>query len=305
MKFPLSSFWTKAIRAPRVSSMPGPAKPTKPKSGSGQREGGQHLNAQCSVSHPARTKRVVVAQRTWQKAVVYWLLAIVPLLTSDESVLCAFVLCTWFCPRGFLFCFFFTSLQVGEIAAAWHSGRENVTNAWVSSFWYADALGSMSTHNHTGFCRQCLLGGHYGMLRRDTYLPNPDFYLGMLWHDLMGTKVYNVTVSAQGSASQGTNTLRAYAQCSETMTLALINFDKAARYTVSVSGVPSISPRVEYVLSASNNNPEARHISLNGVPIVMEDGGKLPELKGKTVENQPLVLEPFTITFVKLPNVKC
>ena len=52
-------------------------------------------------------------------------------------------------------------IWVGEIAAAWHSGRDNVTNRFVSSFWYADALGTLAAHNHTGFQRQCLLGGFY------------------------------------------------------------------------------------------------------------------------------------------------
>ena len=45
-------------------------------------------------------------------------------------------------------------IWVGEIAAAWHSGRDNVTNRFVSSFWYTDALGTLAAHNHTGFCRQ-------------------------------------------------------------------------------------------------------------------------------------------------------
>jgi hypothetical protein len=42
-----------------------------------------------------------------------------------------------------------------------------------SSFWYADALGTLSLHNHTGFCRQTLLGGSYGLLRNSDYHPNP------------------------------------------------------------------------------------------------------------------------------------
>jgi hypothetical protein len=51
-------------------------------------------------------------------------------------------------------------LWVGEIAAAWHSGEPGVTNRFISSFWYADALGLLATINHTGFCRQTLIGGN-------------------------------------------------------------------------------------------------------------------------------------------------
>lgn len=55
-------------------------------------------------------------------------------------------------------------MWVGEIAAAWHSGRPNVTNRFESSLWYADALASMAKRNLTGFLRQTLRGGNYGLL---------------------------------------------------------------------------------------------------------------------------------------------
>lgn len=144
-------------------------------------------------------------------------------------------------------------LWVGESAAAWHSGRDNVTNAFASCFWYSDVFGVVSKHNHTGasptllkyslvagigFCRQTLLGGSYGLLDRLTYKPNPDFYTGLLFRRLMSGKVYNTSVAANGSAQQGTNTLRAYSHCSGdsgTLTLLLINIDKAVTFEVSAS----------------------------------------------------------------------
>ena len=61
-----------------------------------------------------------------------------------------------------------SQLWVGEAAAAWHSGRANVTNAFVSSFCWSNALGSLAARNHTAFCRQTLLGGYYGLLNRTT-----------------------------------------------------------------------------------------------------------------------------------------
>ena len=38
-------------------------------------------------------------------------------------------------------------------------------------------MGTLTLHNHTGFCRQTLLGGSYGLLRREDYTPNPDYYM--------------------------------------------------------------------------------------------------------------------------------
>lgn len=101
-------------------------------------------------------------------------------------------------------------IWVGEIAAAWHSGQENTTNAFVSSLWYADTFGTLSRYNHTGFCRQCLVGGSYSLLRREDYHPNPDYYTGLLWHRLMGNAVFNVSASSSHFSS-ATLPLRSYA----------------------------------------------------------------------------------------------
>ncbi len=63
-----------------------------------------------------------------------------------------------------------SELWVGEAAAAWHSGADGITNAFASSFWWSDALGALSAHNHTGYCRQTLLGGDVGLLRYLQYM---------------------------------------------------------------------------------------------------------------------------------------
>ena len=71
-----------------------------------------------------------------------------------------------------------SDLWVGEGAAAWHSGRAIVTDAWVSSFWWSDALGKLAQYNHTGYQRQTLIGGSYGLIDRVSFEPNPDYYIG-------------------------------------------------------------------------------------------------------------------------------
>ena len=49
---------------------------------------------------------------------------------------------------------------VGESAFAWHSGREGVTDTFLSAPWWMSALGQLSP-THSGFCRQTLIGGNY------------------------------------------------------------------------------------------------------------------------------------------------
>jgi hypothetical protein len=102
---------------------------------------------------------------------------------------------------------------------------------------YLDQLGMASKYNTKVFCRQTLIGGNYGLLDTETFLPNPDYYRqvshlwtfsrwllqcflehgsyvlttpfvlsALLWHRLMGTGVLSVDINAPRK-------LRAYAHC--------------------------------------------------------------------------------------------
>jgi heparanase 1 len=41
---------------------------------------------------------------------------------------------------------------------------------------YLDQLGMSAKYNTAVYCRQSLIGGHYGLLNRTSYVPNPDYY---------------------------------------------------------------------------------------------------------------------------------
>jgi heparanase 1 len=41
---------------------------------------------------------------------------------------------------------------------------------------YLDQLGMASRYNTKVYCRQTLVGGHYGLLNTTTLVPNPDYY---------------------------------------------------------------------------------------------------------------------------------
>lgn len=45
---------------------------------------------------------------------------------------------------------------------------------------YLDQLGLASKYNTKVYCRQTLVGGHYGLLNTSTLVPNPDFYRQLL-----------------------------------------------------------------------------------------------------------------------------
>ncbi|CAA0810506.1 Heparanase-like protein 3, partial [Striga hermonthica] len=97
---------------------------------------------------------------------------------------------------------------VGEGGGVWKSGRENVTNKFVFGFWYLDQLGQASIYGTRTYCRQSLIGGNYGLLDTNTFVPNPDYYSALLWHKLMGPGVLWVEYN-------GTKMIRAYAHCAK------------------------------------------------------------------------------------------
>lgn len=85
-----------------------------------------------------------------------------------------------------------TPLWCGECGPHNDGGVANVTDRFISSFWYADALGHLASLGLEQFGRQSLVGSNYGLLEMDTFLPNPDFYIAVLWKKLMGTNVLNL-----------------------------------------------------------------------------------------------------------------
>ncbi|KAK8458458.1 hypothetical protein SEVIR_3G381900v4 [Setaria viridis] len=65
---------------------------------------------------------------------------------------------------------------VGEAGGAYNSGSRLVSNTFLNSFWYLDQLGQSAKYDTKVYCRQTLIGGNYGLLDTETFVPNPDYY---------------------------------------------------------------------------------------------------------------------------------
>ncbi|XP_039114523.1 heparanase-like protein 1 isoform X1 [Dioscorea cayenensis subsp. rotundata] len=220
---------------------------------------------------------------------------------------------------------------VGEAGGVPNNGGRLVSNTFIDSFWYLDQLGMASTYNTKAYCRQTLIGGHYGLLDRDTFIPNPDYYSALLWHRLMGKKVLSVDFN-------GHPHLRAYTHCrkqKEGISLLLINLSNNTEYNVAIkndinanlnTGVhndkghsftdglkwavswigttsTAVQTREEYHLTAENGNLQSKTMLLNGTPLQLTEGGGIPPLTPAHVPvASPLIVAPLSIVFVTLPN---
>ncbi|KAF5773431.1 putative glycosidase [Helianthus annuus] len=214
-----------------------------------------------------------------------------------------------------------TVAWVGEAGGAYNSGHNHVTNSFVFSFWYLDQLGMAASYDTKTYCRQTLIGGNYGLLNTDTYVPNPDYYSALLWHRLMGRRVLSTSF-------QGTRMIRSYAHCSKRsngMTILLINLDGITKTevgvtieneTIAVASKRQIKQthssklrnkeftREEYHLTAKDGNLNSHTVLLNGKELTVNSTGIIPSLDPVEANlRDPITVAPYSIVFVHIPGI--
>ncbi|XP_062216428.1 heparanase-like protein 1 [Phragmites australis] len=224
------------------------------------------------------------------------------------------------------------SAWVSESGGVFNNGGLLVSNTFINSIWYLDQLGMASKYNTKVFCRQTLIGGNYGLLDTQTFLPNPDYYSALLWHRLMGNGVLSVDINAP-------RRLRAYAHCrkqQQGVILLLINLSNSTGYNVTLQNDINVSldkrpdlekrasfahrlkravswlgrkpssdivKREEYHLTAKDGDLQSKTMLLNGVPLELGDDGSVPALDPALVAvDSPVHLAPTSIAFVVLPK---
>jgi heparanase len=200
-------------------------------------------------------------------------------------------------------------IWMGEAGGAYNSGRHLVTDAFHSSFWYLDGFGILSEKGHQTFCRQTLIGGHYGLLNTTTFEPNPDYYGLMLWLRLMSREVFRVNVvhSSELGVKPGKSGMpgvfRAYAHCTGSagdVTLLLLNLANDTTFRVNLTAPFAGLTRDEYIMSA--NSLASQQVMLNG-KVLKTDGatGAIPDLEPNSMgPNKHIVINPLTYGFFVL-----
>lgn len=224
------------------------------------------------------------------------------------------------------------SAWVSESGGVFNNGGPLVSNTFINSIWYLDQLGMASKYNTKVFCRQTLIGGNYGLLDTQTFLPNPDYYSALLWHRLMGNGVLSVDINAPRQ-------IRAYAHCrkqQQGITILLINLSNTTGYNVTLQNDINVSlgkrpdlekrssfthrlrkavswlgrkpasntrRREEYHLTAKDGDLQSKTMLLNGAPLELGDAGSIPAMDPVLVAvDLPVQLAPTSIAFVVLPK---
>ncbi|KAK7274916.1 hypothetical protein RIF29_16017 [Crotalaria pallida] len=173
---------------------------------------------------------------------------------------------------------------VGESGGAYNSGGKDVSHTFANGFW---SLGMASTFDHKVYCRQTLFGGNYALLNTTSFIPTPDYYGALLWHQLMGIW-YHYAPHINMSNSTSFN-------------LSLVN-DMSLHTPATSVGAQT---REEYHLTPKDGNIQSDIMLLNGTPLKLTESLDIPELKPNLVDlSSPIKLVPDSIVFVCIKSFK-
>src|SRR5690606_2782524 len=67
-------------------------------------------------------------------------------------------------------------LWLGETGPAQCGGQKDLSDRFVSSFWWLDQLGTLAQFQHDVVIRQTLIDSDYGMIDLADYSPRPDYW---------------------------------------------------------------------------------------------------------------------------------
>ncbi|CAH1173655.1 unnamed protein product [Phaedon cochleariae] len=188
-------------------------------------------------------------------------------------------------------------LWLGETASAYGGGAPNLTDTFVGSFLWLDKLGLSAKLGINLLMRQSIFRGNYSLLD-DNYDPNPDWWISIFYTRLVGNRVvpFNLVSSPK---------VRFYVHCMHdfpnSITLFGMNLDeKIAK--IRIEGIfPNVSMEYLKVYGfhlTSYGSLKSKTILMNGKPLKMLPGNKMPKLYPKEMNIRPYIeVPPLTIVF--------
>lgn len=184
-----------------------------------------------------------------------------------------------------------TDIWVTESASVNNRGKAGVSNTFWDSFWYAEQLGVLHDLGHKVFARQTLIGGDYEMIDHLSWLPNPDYYIALLWKRVMlnfswKVEPFSPDVRVHMSADSG--------ESPNVIGLVFINLNIRSHIRFSLTNTPAgFSHRSEYHVTPVNGNFSSQTVLVNEYP----SDHFIPVLSNV---NDDVLLSPGAITFIQL-----
>jgi hypothetical protein len=186
-------------------------------------------------------------------------------------------------------------LWVTETSSS-YNGIAGVMNAFENGFWYLASLGQYATTGVARHGRWALHGGDATTFVNTTghsISVVPDYWIGVLHKRTIGGKVLSATGNFE--------TILVYAHCGKTpgsVTIIVIN-PHDAEVTLSISGISSVVPRDEYIITAEL---QSYVVDLNGRSLFINSDGSLPDLSPRRVTSGDIVLPKLSYGYIVFPG---
>jgi hypothetical protein len=183
-------------------------------------------------------------------------------------------------------------LWVDEFGNTACGGVVGYSNTFAASFYYLNALGTMSRGGVQVATRWTLSGPQpYALVDDTTLTPRPDYWAALLWRRLMGTRVLRPRVAGAPPA------LRTFATCSPSghgaVTTLLLNTSRTERAAVRLSG-----PALTYSVTG---DLASERVALNGRPLELRPRGGVPALRPAVAWQGDVTVPPASYAFVSQP----
>ncbi|MFA6701116.1 MAG: hypothetical protein WCR12_01400 [Dysgonamonadaceae bacterium] len=170
-------------------------------------------------------------------------------------------------------------------------GGDPWANTFYDVFRYLYQMGSLAQKGVDVICHNTLFASEYSLIDQDTHIPNPNYWMALLWNRLMGTQVYDASSSSEGVYLFAHNTKGDDAK----ITFLVINTSNDDK-SIDAPGGAEI-----YALTAENL--DSREVILNGTKLALTSNNELPETKGIATNNSQISVAPQSIAFVTVPKL--
>ena len=201
----------------------------------------------------------------------------------------------------------------GEGSNCWTGGVRNVSDVFLDAFYYALQLSVMATHGVQAVMRQTLLGSIYQLVNATTHVPNPSYWLAMLWKRLVGSTALELVATPPLPAA-----LHVSAHCAAAndrggdvgdgggdgggVVVVAINFAADASFELGVTSADDSSAEssADLLVHELTGDLHSRTVNHNGRPLHVTSDGELPPTPPRRVVGSTLLLPPASIAFVRV-----
>jgi heparanase len=175
-------------------------------------------------------------------------------------------------------------LILGEVATTDEGGCSGYSSSFISGFAFVYELGSVAASGYVQLNRQDIIGAQYALVGPPGWAsgplgtPHPDYFTAVLFKQIVGRHILRVTNSNPSDSPSWD----ARVWCTHQGGLPVLSFinPSASSVTVAVTSSDgkrqSMTPRVEYVLTAGHDGLLTNNIYLNDDKLFVHDNGSLP-----------------------------